>query len=243
MAGSGGAALYRATPTVNTIEDDSATDWKRGRRLRGVTAEQINGLSGQQRLFNKHQALISGINQSVLLRTIISDDKRRSMFPPLGSSGESPAVYLDPSYIFRQAENRNRQGSHSVGMGKALVCKGKYYWGRFGDKEFLLKIALFLLEDFDSFAEKRLCMEHFSRSNNPTAIKDCMELADCLSGLLSTYDELWGLGWKKELGPTFTDFLEWHYASRVVLYFFFHLQEAARLPRTGIVRSCFGQRT
>ena len=83
------------------------------------------------------------------------------------------------------------EGSHSVGMGKALVCKGKYYWGRFGDKEFLLKIALFLLEDFDSCAEKRLCMEYFSRSTNPTAIKDCMELIECLSGLLSTYDALW----------------------------------------------------
>lgn len=29
--------------------------------------------------------------------------------------------------------------------------------------------------------------------------------------------------------------LDWHYASRIVLYFFYHLQEAARLPRTGIV--------
>ena len=73
-----------------------------------------------------------------------------------------------------------------------------------------------------------------------------MKLVECLSGLLSTYDELWGLGWKKELGPTFIDFLEryelhhsvrldWHYPSRVVLYFFFNLQETARLPRTGIV--------
>ena len=122
---------------------------------------------------NKHQALIPGVNQSVLLRAIISDDKRRSMFPgafTLGSTGESPAVYL------------NRQGSHSVGMGEALVCKGKYYWGKFGDKEFLLKITLFLLEDFDSCAEKSLCMEHFSRNSNPTAIKDCMDLVECLSG-------------------------------------------------------------
>ena len=112
--------------------------------------------AGNSVYVNKHQALIPGINQAVLLRTIISDDKRRAMFPEvftLGSTGESPAVYLDPSYIFRKAENRNRQGSHSVGMGEALVCKGRYYWGKFGDKEFLLKIALFLLEDFDCYAE------------------------------------------------------------------------------------------
>ena len=89
-------------------------------------------------------------------------------------------------------------------------------------------------------------MEHFSRSINPTLISDCTELVECLMGLFTTCDELWGLGWKKELGPTYIEFLEqyelkqsvrldWHYASRVVLYFFYHLQEAARLPRTGIV--------
>ena len=64
------------------------------------------------------------------------------MFPEaftLGSVDESPAVYLDPAYIFRQAETWMRQGSHSVGMGEALVSKGKCYWGKFGDKEFLLK--------------------------------------------------------------------------------------------------------
>ena len=164
----------------------------------------------------------------------------------MGSLDESPAVYLDPNNIFRQAENRKRQGSHSVGMGDALICKGKCYWGKFGDKEFLLKIALFLLEDFDSCAEKKLCMEHFSRSSNPTPISDCTELIECLLGSFTTYDESWGLWWKKELGSTYTEFLEqyelrhsvrldWHYAARVFLYFFYHLQEAARLPRTGIV--------
>ena len=124
---------------------------------------------------------------------------------PLEDDNTVPAfkeVVLTMSSGFERDQNRNRQCSHSVGMGEDLVCKGKYYWGKFGDKEFLLKIALFLLEDFESCAEKRLCMEHFSRSTNPTAIKDCMELIECLSGLLSTYDALWGLSWKKELGPT-----------------------------------------
>ena len=164
----------------------------------------------------------------------------------MGSGEESPAVYLDPGYIFRQAEARKRQGSHSVGMGEPLVSKGRLYWGKFVDKEFLLNISLFLVENFDSSAAKKVCMEHFSRSINPTPICDCTELVECLMGLFTTYDELWDLNWKKELGPTYVDFLEqyerkqsvrldWHYASRVVLYFFYHLQEAARLPRTGLV--------
>ena len=71
--------------------------------------------AGNSVYVNKHQALISGINQSLLLRTVISGEKRRSMFPEaftLGSVDESPAVYLDPAYIFRQAETRMRQGRY-----------------------------------------------------------------------------------------------------------------------------------
>ena len=223
-----------------------------------VVMSQPNRLldsAGNSVYVSKHQALIHGMNQSLLLRTVVSKDLRRSMFQEtftMGSGEESPAVYLEPGYIFRQAEDRKRQGSHSVGMGEALVSKGKLYWAKFVDKEFLLKIALFLLENFDSCAAKRVCMEHFSRSINPTPVSDCTELVDFLMGLFTTYDELWGLGWKKELGPTYVEFLEqyelkqsvrldWHYASRVVLYFFYHLQEAARLPRTGIVMMAFGQ--
>ena len=217
-----------------------------------VVMSQPNRLldsAGNSVYVNKHQALIHGFNQSLLLRTVTSKDRRRSMFPEaftMGSGEESPAVYLDPGYIFRQAEARKRQGSHSVGMGEALVSKGKLYWGKFTDKEFLLKISLFLVENFDSSAVKKICMEHYSKSANPTPISDCSELVVCLLGLFQTYDELWDLNWKKELGPTYVEFLEqyeedhsvrldWHYASRVVLYFFYHLQEAARLPRTGLV--------
>ena len=108
----------------------------------------------------------------------------------MGSGEESPAVYLVPGYIFRQAEDRKRQGSHSVGMGEALVSKGKLYWGKFVEKEFLLKMYLFLLENFDSYAAKKLCMEQFSKAINPTPICDCTELVECLMGLFSTYDEL-----------------------------------------------------
>ena len=95
--------------------------------------------AGNSVYVNKHQALIHGFNQSLLLRTVIPKERRRSMFQEaftMGSGEESPAVYLEPGYIFRQAEDRKRQGSHSVGMGEALV-KGKLYWGKFVDKEFL----------------------------------------------------------------------------------------------------------
>jgi hypothetical protein len=88
-------------------------------------------------------------------------------------------------------------------------------------------------------------MEHFSSDTTVTAIKDCDELVRCLRGLLLTYDELWDVSWKKSLETTFVDFLEnferrksirldWHYASRVVLSFFHHLQEAAQQPRVGV---------
>ena len=95
-------------------------------------------------------------------------------------------------------------------------------------------------------------MEHFSPDATPTAIKECDELVRCLCGLLLTYDELWDVDWKKSLETTFVDFLEnferrksvrlgWHYASRVVLSFFYHLQEAAQQPRVDI--SMVGQDT
>ena len=158
--------------------------------------------AGNSVYVNKHQALIHGFNQSLLLRTVTSKNQRRSMFQEaftMGSGEESPAVYVDPGYIFRQVENRKRQGSHSVGMGEALVSKGKLYWGKFVDKEFLLQISLFLLENFDSSAAKKVCMEHFSKSINPTPICDCTELVECLLGLFTTYDELWDLNWKSHL--------------------------------------------
>ena len=120
------------------------------------------------------------------------------------------------------------------------------------DKDFLRKVALFTTEDFDSNGSHKLCMEHFSPDASPSAINECDELVRCLRGLLLTYDELWDVGWKKSLETTFMDFLEnferrksirldWHYASRVVLSFFHHLQEAAQQPRVGI--SMVGQDT
>ncbi len=120
------------------------------------------------------------------------------------------------------------------------------------DKDFLRKVALFTTEDFDSNGSHKLCMEHFSPDASPSEIKECDELVRCLRGLLLTYDELWDVGWKKSLETTFVDFLEnferrksirldWHYASRVVLSFFHHLQEAAQQPRVGI--SMVGQDT
>ena len=95
--------------------------------------------AGNSVYVNKHQALIHGFNQSLLLRSVVPKEQRRSMFQEaftMESVEESPAVYLEPGYIFRQAENRKRQGSYSVGMGEALVSKGKLYWGSSWTKSF-----------------------------------------------------------------------------------------------------------
>ena len=37
-------------------------------------------------------------------------------------------VYQDAEYIFRQAKQRNRGNRQAVGMGDAVVCRGKCYW-------------------------------------------------------------------------------------------------------------------
>ena len=132
-----------------------------------------------------------------MLRTVIPEAKRRSMFPEaftMGPSLESAVVYQEAEYIFRQAEQRHRGNRQAVGMGEALVCRGKCYWGRFVGKYFLRKVALFPTEDFDSNGSHKLCMEHFSPDATPTAIKECDELVRCLRGFLLTYDELWDVG-------------------------------------------------
>ena len=216
-------------------------------------SQRIKDSAGNALYVNKHQNLIPLWNRTILMRAVIPAAKRQVMFPEaftLGAAKESAGVYLEPGYIFRQAETRSRANQLSVGMGDALVCKGKFYWGKFGDKEFLEKIALFTTEDFDSDGPYKLCMEHFSPDQEPTAIKDVDGLVRCLRGVFQTYDELWGVSWKRSLEATYVEYLErfelvhatgidWHYASRVVLSFFHHLQEAARLPTTGI--SMMGQ--
>ncbi len=67
----------------------------------------------------------------------------------------------------------------AVGMGDAVVCRRKCHWGRFVDKDFFRKVALFTTEDFDSNGSHKLCMEHFSPDSSPTAIKVCNELVRC----------------------------------------------------------------
>jgi hypothetical protein len=237
---------------VQFVQDDEDAEEADDRLMH---KQRLLDSAGNSLYVNKHQGLLQGLNQSVMLRTVIPEAKRRVMFPEaftMGPSLESAVVYQDAEYIFRQAEQRNRGNRQTVGMGDAVVCRGKCYWGRLVDKEFLRKVALFTTEDFDSNGSHKLCMEHFSPDASPSAIKECDELVRCLRGLLLTYDELWDVGWKKSLETTFVDFLEnferrksirldWHYASRVVLSFFHHLQEAAQQPRVGI--SMVGQDT
>jgi hypothetical protein len=63
--------------------------------------------------------------------------------------------------------------------------------------------------------------------------------------MLATYDELWALGWKSQLERMMVEYfetyesetnkvLDWGYAARMVIQFFYQLQRAAQSPNDGI---------
>lgn len=82
------------------------------------------------------------------------------------------------------------------------------FWGRQTDATYLGNVALLVLTGFDSAVLKRLCLEHFSYSPNPTPVESCFQLVDYLKNLLTTYDELWGLDWKEHLYPVMEQYFE-----------------------------------
>ena len=108
-------------------------------------------------------------------------------------------------------------------------------WGKQTDKTFLTNLTLWILTGFDSMEEKRLCLEHYSSNPNIARISTSAELTDCLRNMLTTYDELWGLDWKRELEPLMVHYFEnfesttdriidWSFAARTVIQFFYLVQ-------------------
>ena len=90
-----------------------------------------------------------------------------------------------------------------------------------------------------------MCLEHFPSQSSPSAITTCSELTDCVRNMLSTYDDLWALGWKKHLEHLMVGYfegfeaftnrtLDWGFAARMVMQYFHLLQRAALQPDVGI---------
>ena len=114
------------------------------------------------------------------------------------------------------------------------------------DERFLQRVVLFTLEGFDSAEPRRLCLEHFSSTINPPAVTTCAELVMCVRNMLATYEELWMLEWREQLESMMTGyferfeanenrFLDWAFAARHVMEFFYQLQQAAQQPKVGVV--------
>jgi len=99
---------------------------------------------------------------------------------------------------------------------------------------------------FDSAEQRRLCLEHLSSTVNPPEVSTCAELVMCVRNMLATYEELWMLEWRESLESMMTGyferleanenrFLDWAFAARHVMEFFYQLQRAAQQPRVGVV--------
>jgi hypothetical protein len=113
---------------VQFVQDDEDAEEADDRPMHG---HRLLDSAGNSLYVNKHQGLLQGLNQSVMLRTVIPEAKRRVMFPEaftMGPSLESAVVYQDAEYIFRQAEQRNRGGRYGL-AGHGRLCAGSVWDG------------------------------------------------------------------------------------------------------------------
>jgi hypothetical protein len=88
---------------VRFVQDDEDAEEADDRPMHG---QRLSDSAGNSLYVNKHQGLFQGMNQSVMLRTVIpvSEAKHLSMFPEaftMGPSLESAVVYQEAEYIFR----------------------------------------------------------------------------------------------------------------------------------------------
>ena len=81
--------------------------------------------------------------------------------------------------------------------------------------------------------------------------KSCAEFTNCIRNMLTTYDQLWGLGWKQHLEPIMVDYFEnfesstntiidWNFAAKTMILLFYLVQRAAHSPTKGICASAVG---
>jgi hypothetical protein len=105
---------FLRTQRVQFVQDDEDAEEADYRSMHG---HRLFDLAGNSLYVNKHQSLLQGLNQSVLLRTVIPEDKRRVIFPEaftMSPSLESAVVYQSAQYIFRKIFTAH-QGLRRVG--------------------------------------------------------------------------------------------------------------------------------
>jgi hypothetical protein len=244
-------ALPRATGTLDSRKrsrcadqdlDDSEDD------SRPPPPVVLRDVSGKMFVVSKYGVQLLKATQSIVLRTYVSDEDRQVMFPQAYAHGpglEALEVYQDPETIIKAAEERLQRASGHIGVREMVRSKSTCVWGRQTDKTFLTNLTLWILTGFDSLEEKRLCMEHYSSNHNIVRISSCGELSDCIRNMIATYDELWGLEWKPAMEPLMVHYFEnfesstdrvidWSFAARTVIQFFYLVQRAAHAPTEGI---------
>ena len=215
------------------------------RRFHQVRMTDSAGLSF---VVSKNTSHLVGANQSIFMRTLIPKEERQRMFRMAfahGVNSETVALYLEPSTILDAAADRLQRTHRRIGGHSVIRSKTVCFWGTIVDERFLCRLVLWVVNEFNSAEERRLCLEHFSSQHPPSTIKTCGELTDCIRNMLSTYDELWALGWKRSLEPLMVEYfenfeaftnrsLDWGFASRMVMQYFYLLQCAAQNPDEGI---------
>ena len=207
----------------------------------------LRDVSGKAFVVSKYSVQLLKATQSIVLRTYVSDVERQAMFPQAYAHGpgmEALEVYQEHDTILKAAEERLQRASGQIGVREMLRSRSTCVWGKLTDKTFLTNLTLWILTGFDSLEEKRLCMEHYSSNPNITRIASCGELTDCIRNMLTTYDELWGLGWKRQMEPVmvqyFEDFesttdrvIDWSFAARTIIQYFYLVQRAAHATYGG----------
>ena len=196
----------------------------------------MTDMSGQRFVVSKYGPQLVGANLSILFRTLTTQESRRRLFPQtfsLGPDYENVQWYQEPANLFEAAEGRS---SSTIGVRDRIRSRNTCFWGRIVDERFLQRLVLFTLEGFDSAEPRRLCLEHFSSTINPPAVTTCAELVMCVWNMLATYEDLWMMtGYFERFEANENRFLDWAFAARHVMEFFYQLQRAAQQPKVGVV--------
>ena len=162
----------------------------------------LRDVPGKTFVVSKYSVQLMKATQSIVLRPYVSEVDRQVMFPQAYAHGpgmEALEVYQEHDTILKAAEERLQRASGQIGVREMLRSRSMCMWGKQTDKTFLTNLTLWILTGFDSLEEKRLCMEHYS---------PCGELTDCIRNMLTTYDELWGLDWKRQMEPLMVQYFE-----------------------------------
>ena len=221
-SGPGGGLRKHARAAAEAMEEGEDEEDRRFNQVQRMTDS-----AGLSFVVIKNTSHLVGANKSIFMRTLIPKEARQRMFRmafAYGLNSETVLIYLEPSTILEAAEERLQRTHHQIGGQSVIRSKNVCFWGTIVDERFLCRLTLWVVDGFKSAGACVWSTSH----HPPSAITTCSELTDCLRNMLSTYDDLWALGWKHRLEHLMVDYfegfeaftnrtLDWGFAARMVM--------------------------